>query len=384
VLELQRTTGYGRVSSVAERRYWLSLFTAETWQEFLDAGGKAMGFRASRWPSVQRIREGDYLLCYMVGISRWVGILEAVSRGYQDETPIWSSDPFPSRVKVRIVVALTPETGVPVVDMRDELSVFRNLQNPNRWSGAFRGSPLKWPTTDGQAVVRAVTEAQKDPHVRPVNKAKLGYRPKLQETPSGDVTFPESVQDEDTLGDAKQETEHTEIQYKLLRLGSDMKYDVWVARNDKGKAWRGRAFSDIPRLKRELPILFEKESQDRVERIDVLWLRGSAIVAAFEIESTTAIYSGLLRMADLLVLQPNLRIPFFVVAPDERRDNVMREVQRPTFRRLPTPMWQVCRYLSFSDLRDGIKSLGEHGRRYSIEGSQDWLQAISESCEPGP
>jgi predicted RNA-binding protein len=203
---------------MADRRYWLVLFTSETWQEFLDAGGEVMGFRASRWPSVQRIREGDYLLCYMAGISRWVGILEAVSGGYQDETPIWSSDPFPSRVKVRIVVALTPETGVPVLDMRHELSVFRNLHNPNRWSAAFRASPLKWSAADGQAVVKAVSEAQKDPQVRPVNKAKLGYRPKLQETRAGDVTFPESVQDEDTLGDAKQETEHTEIQYKLLSL----------------------------------------------------------------------------------------------------------------------------------------------------------------------
>lgn len=371
---------------MADRRYWLNLFTAETWQEFLDAGGEVTGFRAGRWPAVQRIREGDYLLCYLVGISRWVGVLEAVSRGYQDDSPIWSSDPFPSRVKVRLVMALKPETGVPVLDMRNELSVFRNLQNPNRWSGAFRGSPLKWSTADGEAVLKAVTDAHSNPKVRPISKAKLGRRPKAQETRAGDVTFPESVEDKATaLDEGKHETEHTEIQYKLLKLGSDMGYEVWVARNDKGKAWRGRAFSDIPRLKRNLPVLFDNETQENiVEYIDALWLKGSAIVAAFEIESTSTIYSGLLRMADLLVLQPNLRIPFFLVAPDDRRDKVMREVKRPTFAKLPTPMWQVCRYLSFSDLRNGIKSVGDHVRHFSVEGSQHWLQEISESCEPGP
>jgi predicted RNA-binding protein len=370
---------------MAEQRYWLDLFTAETWQEFLDAGGEVSGFRASRWKSVQRIREGDYLLCYLVGISRWVGILEVVSEGYHDESPIWSSDSFPSRVKVRIIVALTPETGVPVLDMRDELSVFRNLQNPNRWSGAFRGSPLKWSTADGEAVVRAVTEAHKHPQVRPISKAKLRRRPKAQETSAGELTFPEPVEEKESLPDARRETEHTEIQYKLLKLGSDIGYDVWVARNDKGKAWRGRAFSDIPRLKRELPVLFDRDTQENiVEYIDALWLKGSAIVAAFEIESTTSIYSGLLRMADLLVLQPNLRIPFFLVAPDDRREKVMREVKRPTFAKLSTPMWQVCRYLSFSDLRNGIKSVGDHARHFSVEGSQHWLQEISESCEPGP
>jgi hypothetical protein len=370
---------------MAEERYWLTLFTVETWQEFLDAGGQVSGFRAGRWRTVQRIRERDYLLCYLVGISRWVGILEAASRGYQDDSPIWSSDPFPSRVKVRSVVTLTPETGVPVLDMRDELSVFRNLRNPNLWSGAFRGSPLKWSAADGEAVVKAVIEAHRNPHIRPISKAKLGRRPKAKETRAGAVTFPESADDRDTLGDVRRETEHTEIQYRLLRLGSDMRYEVWVARNDKGKSWQGKAFADIPGLKRELPVLFDKETTENiVEYIDVLWLKGSAIVAAFEIESTTSIYSGLLRMADLLVLQPNLRIPFFLVAPDDRRDKVMREVKRPTFAKLPTPMWQVCRYLSFSDLRNGIKSVGDHVRHFSVEGSHHWLQEISESCEPGP
>jgi hypothetical protein len=45
---------------------------------------------------------------------------------------------------------------------------------------------------------------------------------------------------------------------------------------------------------------FDDVTRRTVEMIDVLWLKGSAIVAAFEIESTTSIYSGLLRMSDLI------------------------------------------------------------------------------------
>jgi hypothetical protein len=56
--------------------------------------------------------------------------------------------------------------------------------------------------------------------------------------------------------------------------------------------------------------------------IDVLWLQGEAIVAAFEVEHTTTIYSGLLRMADLVSMQPNLKLDLFIVAPDERREYV--------------------------------------------------------------
>jgi hypothetical protein len=59
--------------------------------------------------------------------------------------------------------------------------------------------------------------------------------------------------------------------------------------------------------------------------IDVLWLDGNAIVAAFEIESTTSIYSGLLRMSDLLAMQPNLNIPLFLGC---RRGSAFEGVRR--------------------------------------------------------
>jgi hypothetical protein len=83
---------------------------------------------------------------------------------------------------------------------------------------------------------------------------------------------------------------------------------------------------------------FDEATNRTIELIDVLWLKGNAVVAAFEIESTTSIYSGLLRMSDLIAMQPNLNIPLYLVAPDERRQKVFAEVNRPTFSRLsPAP-----------------------------------------------
>ena len=77
---------------------------------------------------------------------------------------------------------------------------------------------------------------------------------------------------------------------------------------------------------------------------------------AFEIEHTTAIYSGLLRMADLLALQPNMDIRLHVVAPADRRDQVLREIRRPVFSLLDRgPLYEQCSYLSY----DSIQSLGE-------------------------
>jgi len=41
--------------------------------------GTVSGFRESRWATVQKIKPGDYLLCYLTGISRFIGALEVVS-----------------------------------------------------------------------------------------------------------------------------------------------------------------------------------------------------------------------------------------------------------------------------------------------------------------
>ncbi len=142
------------------RSYWLDLFTIETWQEFRDHGGLVSGFSEARLATVKRMRPGDYLLCYLTRASRWVGVLEVTGEAYFDESRIWKSQVFLSRIPVRPVVALSPEYGVPVLDMRDELTVFQGLDNPNRWSGPFRGSPAKWKSSDGEAILRALQQAE--------------------------------------------------------------------------------------------------------------------------------------------------------------------------------------------------------------------------------
>jgi predicted RNA-binding protein len=316
-----------------------------TWEEFLAAGGEVSGFRESRWGLVQRMRPGDYLLCYLTGLSRWIAILEVVSNPFRDTTRIWKDEDFPCRVKVRIIAALDPATAVPVIDLRDRLSAFQNLKNPNAWSGYFRSSPIKWSAADGKAVVRAVLDAKAHPITRSVDRAKLARRPRALKSRIGPVTIPEpdipSAKDHEAerrVPDGKEATARTEIQWRLLKLGSDMGYDVWVARNDRGRAWQRKPIASIPRLRSRLPRQFDEQTNKTIELIDVLWLNGNAVVAAFEIEGTTSIYSGLLRMADLVAMQPNLNIPLYLVAPDERRQKVFTEVSRPTFRSLSPPL----------------------------------------------
>src|SRR3954469_8854229 len=101
---------------MADRAYWLDLFSAKTWAEFLASGGSVSGFREGRRGYIKKVKPGDYFLCYLVGISRFVGILEVQSEYFEDATPIWSAEAFPLRFKVAKRDVLTPESGVPIKD----------------------------------------------------------------------------------------------------------------------------------------------------------------------------------------------------------------------------------------------------------------------------
>ncbi len=368
-----------------ERSYWLDLFTPKTWREFRDASSSVSGFRESRWSAVQKIQKGDYLLCYLTGVSRWVGLLEVTSsKAFKDSSPIWKDENFPCRVKVKPVVQLDVETAVPVKNLKDVLSAFKTSKSDAyslAWTGRFRGSPTKWSQSDGEAVVSAVLDAQRNPVKRAVDPNKLKYRPRGVEAKIGLVTVPDSdsaagPEDSQAVEQPKEASAHTEVQSLLLQLGGEMGFDIWVAKNDRSRIFGGVRFADLPKMKASLPLQFDDATNRTIELIDVLWLKGNAIVAAFEIESTTSIYSGLLRMADLLAMQPNLNIPLYLVAPDERRDKVMDEVNRPTFSRLNPPLADACSYISFSALRERLKQVQGFVKYLK----PDFLDELAEEC----
>jgi hypothetical protein len=82
-------------------------------------------------------------------------------------------------------------------------------------------------------------------------------------------------------------------------------------------------------------------------------------------------------MADLVSMQPNLKIPLYLVAPDDRREKVFNEVNRPTFTRLKPPLNTVCRFISFTDLREKLHAVSPIVQYLRPE----FLDEIAESCE---
>ena len=133
-----------------------------------------------------------------------------------------------------------------------------------------------------------------------------------------------------------------------------MKLDLWVSMNDRGKSFQGNRFSDIPGLQRDLPDQFDQLTKRAIEQISVLWLKGQSVVAGFEIEHTIANYSGILRMSDLVALQPNIKIALYIVAPVACREKIKTEINRPTFTSIGLP--QHCCYINYSKLTSTIEA----------------------------
>ncbi|MGH8003304.1 MAG: hypothetical protein ACRECJ_01070 [Limisphaerales bacterium] len=139
--------------------------------------------------------------------------------------------------------------------------------------------------------------------------------------------------------------EHTRIQYFLIKFGKAAGYDVWVAPQDRNLSFGDEKFTDL-----STPTLpnfgFDPMANSIIRNIDVLWLERNVIQKAFEIEATTSVYSGLLRLSDLVLLQPNTTIDLNLVAPLSRREIVRKNVLRPTFENLR----KKCSYISFEEV----------------------------------
>jgi hypothetical protein len=282
---------------------------------------------------------------------------------------------------------LDPECGIAMKQFEGKLDFYNGPEHRGGYKGFLRMSPnvLKR-KADGKIILEALREAERNPVAIPVDPRKLARKASYfkVEFRKGKIAVPTvvSVPEQDDESDIELKpqvepaTRHTEIQYNLLKLGAELGLDVWVARNDRGRNHRGEMLGEIVGMLDELPTQFNDATNRTIELIDVLWLKGNTILAAFEIEATTSIYSGLLRMSDLLALQPNLDLDLYLVAPDVRRAKVRQEIARPTFAYREKPLPKLCGFIGFDTLMDKVEGI----RRLGIAGSlkPEFLKATAE------
>jgi 16S rRNA G966 N2-methylase RsmD len=147
--------------------------------------------------------------------------------------------------------------------------------------------------------------------------------------------------------------QHNEIIAVLAEVGQEMGHQVWIGKKEQSEYARGIIGSDKSLksyVSANLTRLREVKDLATVERIDLIWIRDSRVVAAFEVESTTTMTSGLVRGSNL----PS-EAPKYLVIPEERDDQLKRKMKSPMFaERFLEDHWSV---LYFDTLRANYKKL---------------------------
>jgi type II restriction enzyme len=163
--------------------------------------------------------------------------------------------------------------------------------------------------------------------------------------------------------DANEENTHSEMQYHLARLGNSLGYKVWIARNDHKREWNGQKLGEFS--VENLKIFnFPPSVSDTIALIDVLWLdQGDRVIAGFEVEKSTSIYSGILRLTDLSLSIQDKLCQFYLVAPEKREKEIKAQLLRPSIRSLDS---QSISYLLFHDLRCDCDAMCKFGDDITI------------------
>ncbi len=165
-------------------------------------------------------------------------------------------------------------------------------------------------------------------------------------------------------------TEHDEMQWRLIKLGRRVAVDVWVPKADQNKSYDGETFKD--KVLEEFEEIIDVPTY--IKNIDVVWKFGRSIKSAFEIEHSTSVYSGILRLSDLRSLAPNSNYPLFIVADRSRKNKVFSELQRPTFDNTYLNLKEVINFLSY----DKIREMDEGMKYDNFNISLDYLVSNSE------
>ncbi len=341
--------------------YYLDLFSPETYEAFGRSGRTISGFRLRQRNVAQRVKCGDKFVCYMTRLSRWIGLLEVLEGPFIDRTPIFypEDDPFVVRFRVRELVWLPVEKAVPIHETQvwERLSFTRGQsKTSSAWTGKLRGSLVQLNDSDGtflETLLLAQAKSEVTYPVDPDTYRKLTTHRVRRADKDVTVTVPEEAESEGEEDERRSELrESTKIQALLVEIGARMGMQIWVPRSDRASVlaqWQG----DHPPLLERLPLNYDETTLKTIEQIDVLWLKGRAIKRAFEVEHSTSVYSGILRMADLLALQPNMDIRLHIVAPVSRREKVFQELRRPVFSLLDRgPLSESCTYLSYDSVRE--------------------------------
>jgi type II restriction enzyme len=162
----------------------------------------------------------------------------------------------------------------------------------------------------------------------------------INEIPSRNVVYNALELPTSTVRSGKVDTDevriHSQMQMAIYEIGSCLSLKTFIAQNDTGIRYKGKLLSEhdnIVTKLNDIPTIGAFDGAVNAGKlIDAIWLGSKSIPAVFEVEQSTGVTSGLTRMSNFKKTLPEYRgMRYIIVAPDEYRDKVVREINKPEF-----------------------------------------------------
>lgn len=144
---------------------------------------------------------------------------------------------------------------------------------------------------------------------------------------------------------------HTQMQIALVEIGNALNFHTWIAKNDRHIPVRDTKLGEMKGVIQSLEdvrMLYDEQIRIAASLIDCIWFTQDhrQIPAVIEVEHSTGVRSGLLRMQNFREAFPDFQTTFTVVAPNKLRDKVVSEANQRVFRNLK------ARFMPYSTVRD--------------------------------
>ena len=136
---------------------------------------------------------------------------------------------------------------------------------------------------------------------------------------------------------------HTIAQKLLVELGNLLGYDTYIPPEDYNKKVNGKTLGELATLK-EIPLFTYPKTLDTVKHIDVMWFEEEFPKYCFEVEDSTDVIKGLLRLYRIRQLQ----IVSVIVGPESKRSKFLREIEKDPFHKLK----DRYRFISYEELEE--------------------------------
>ncbi|UUO24987.1 hypothetical protein FGD67_18540 [Colwellia sp. M166] len=167
----------------------------------------------------------------------------------------------------------------------------------------------------------------------------------------------------EVINEMEEEDLHTEMQYHIMTIGGAIGYDVIAASNDRSKCHNGNSLSFIS-LNKFPELKVAKDTYKTIRLIDAVWFDKDTdnIACAFEVEKSTSIYSGILRLTDLHYSFKKNPPSLYLIIPDNREKDVLLQLQRPSIKNNNIEIL----YILFSELKNNCDAICKFGEDKEI------------------